>query len=64
MKESNTPVCNAPIKPLQRHIWLDIREQYMKEVNTLAVNAISNLLPRIILLDTKGLYMTMQTSSN
>ena len=53
MKDSNTLAGNATIKQLQREILLDTEVQYMKELNTLVINAIITFLLRTISQGTK-----------
>ena len=48
---------NAIIEHLQSHILLNIKGQYMKESNTLAVNVVNIFLRREVLIDIKGQYM-------
>ena len=49
MKESNTLVGHAAIKPLQREILLDTRELYMMESNTLAYSVENNLVGHLFI---------------
>ena len=57
MKDSNLLADNATIKLLQNVLWLDIKLQYMTELNTHAYNVGNNFQERGQLLNTKGLFM-------
>ena len=52
MKESNTLAGNAANNFLRREIWLDTKEEYMKELDLLAEDATMKPLQKEALLNT------------
>ena len=54
LKESNTLADSAANISLRRDIWQHIKEEYMKESDTLAVNANIEQLQGVVLLNITG----------